>query len=109
MKPNICLDFDGVFNEYKGYDGDNIGRPRPGIKEFLEQLSQEYTIIVCSVRKFPMIIKWLEEHKLRQYVTSVTSFKPPAIAYLDDRGIRFDGDYDKALKDIKSFRTYWEE
>ena len=108
MKPNICLDFDGVFNEYKGYDGDNIGRPREGIKEFLETLSQDYTIIVCSVRKFPMIIKWLEEHNLRKYVASVTSFKPPAIAYLDDRGIRFDGDFDKALEDIKSFRTYWE-
>ena len=52
MKPNICLDFDGVFNNYKGYDGDNIGRPREGIREFLEELSQDYTIIVCSVRKF---------------------------------------------------------
>lgn len=108
MKPNICLDFDGVFNEYKGYDGDNIGRPREGIKEFLETLSQDYTIIVCSVRKFPAIIKWLEEHNLRKYVASVTSFKPPAIAYLDDRGICFDGDFVKALEDIKGFKTYWE-
>ena len=109
MKPNICLDFDGVFNEYKGYDGDNIGRPRPGIKEFLEQLSQDYTIIVCSVRKFPMIIKWLEEHKLRQYVTSVTSFKPPATMYVDDRGLKFNGDYDETLQQIDTFKVYWED
>jgi len=109
VKPNICLDFDGVFNEYHGYDGDNIGRPREGIKEFLETLSKDYTIIVCSVRKFPAIIKWLEEHKLRKYVATVTSFKPPAIAYVDDRAIEFKGDYDKTLDELRDFKPYWEE
>ena len=28
MKPIICIDFDGVLNNYKGYDGDN---PTEGI------------------------------------------------------------------------------
>ena len=27
MKPTICVDFDGVLNNYKGYDGDNLGIP----------------------------------------------------------------------------------
>ena len=43
-----------------------------------------------------------------QYVAEVTSIKPPARVYLDDRGIQFTGDYEKALKDIKNFKTYWE-
>ena len=38
LKPIICIDFDGVLNNYNGYDGDNLGTPRPGAKEFLEKL-----------------------------------------------------------------------
>ena len=40
LKPIICIDFDGVLNNYNGYDGDNLGTPRPGAKEFLEKLSK---------------------------------------------------------------------
>ena len=32
-----------------------------------------------------------------------------ALAYIDDRGIRFDGDYNKALAQIKDFKPYWSE
>ena len=38
LKPIICIDFDGVLNNYKGYDGDNLGTPKDGAKEFLEKL-----------------------------------------------------------------------
>lgn len=108
-KPTVCLDFDGVFNNYRGYDGDNLGTPRPGLKEFLESLCQEYSITIFSARRYPLIIKWLEAHDLLDYVDNVTSIKPVAMAYLDDRGIRFDGDYNKALAQIKDFKPYWSE
>ena len=109
MKPTICLDFDGVFNNYKGYDGDNLGTPREGIREFLEKLNEDYTIEVCSVRRYSKIIKWLHDNDLLQYVANVTSYKPKAIAYVDDRGINFSGDYEETLKQIKNFKTYWED
>lgn len=109
MKPVICLDFDGVFNNYKGYDGDNLGSPREGIREFLETLSKDYTIEVCSVRRYSKIIIWLDKHDLLKYVANVTSYKPAAVCYVDDRGINFDGDYEKTLEQIKQFKTYWEE
>ena len=98
MKPVICLDFDGVFNNYKGYDGDNLGSPREGIREFLETLSKDYTIEVCSVRRYSKIIIWLDKHDLLKYVANVTGYKPAAICYVDDRGINFDGDYEKTLE-----------
>ena len=108
LKPIICIDFDGVLNNYNGYDGDNLGTPRPGAKEFLEKLSKKYIIIILSARRYTKIIKWLNEYDMLQYVAEVTSIKPPARVYLDDRGIQFNGDYEKALKDIKNFKTYWE-
>ena len=108
-KPTICLDFDGVFNNYNGYDEDDLGTPREGIKEFLETLSKDYTIEVCSVRRYTKIMKWLHEHNLLQYVANVTRYKPIAVAYVDDRGITFNGDYDETLKQLKDFKTYWEK
>ena len=43
------------------------------------------------------------------YVDNVTGYKVPAVAYLDDRGINFDGDYEKALAELKDFKPYWSE
>ena len=103
----VCVDFDGVLNNYHGYDGDNLGTPREGVKEFLEQLSLEYDIVIFSARRYSKIIKWLTDYDLIKYVSNVTSYKVPAVAYIDDRGINFDGDYTNALRQLKMFRPYW--
>ena len=107
-KPPISIDFDGVLNTYTGYAGDNLGRPRPGAKEFLETLSQEYNITIFSVRPYLKIIPWLREYGLLCYVCNVTSQKERAVAYIDDRGLKFEGDYDECLKQLKDFKPYWE-
>ena len=107
-KPPICIDFDGVLNTYKGYDGDNLGTPREGAREFLETLSREYTITIFSVRPYVKIIPWLEAHDLLCYVANVTSYKERAICYIDDRGLKFEGDYKECLKQLKGFKPYWE-
>lgn len=103
----ICVDFDGVLNNYKGYDGDNLGTPREGAKEFLEQLSKEYDVVIFSVRRYSKIIKWLTDYDLLKYVVNVTSYKPLAVAYIDDRAIRFNGNYEKTLNELKGFKPYW--
>ena len=36
MKKDICIDFDGVLNIYKGYDENNLGQKREGCEEFLK-------------------------------------------------------------------------
>lgn len=109
MKPIICLDFDGIFNEYSGYDGDNIGQPRPGIELFLKKLNTRYRVWICSVRRYSKIQVWLEQHNLLQYVEFVTSYKPKAVAYVDDRAIRFNGDFDETFKEIRKFKPYWKK
>lgn len=109
VKQNICIGFDGVLNNYKGYDGENLGTPRDGVEEFLEKLNKKYNVIVLTARRYTLVIKWLEIYNLWKYVTDVTSFKPPAVCYVDDRGLQFSGDYAATLKQIKKFKPYWEK
>ena len=109
MKPIICIDFDGVLNNYTHYDKDDLFEPRPGAEQFLQKLSKKYTVIILSARRYTKIMVWLKEHGLLEYVAEVTSIKPPAHVYLDDRAVQFNGDYDKALKDIRRFKPYWKK
>ena len=109
-RESICVDFDGVLNNYTGYDGDNLGTPRPGCREFLEELSREYNVIIFSARNYTKIIPWLNKYKLVRFVHNVTGVKPNNVkCFVDDRAIGFNGDYDETLKLISCFRTYWEE
>lgn len=108
-KPTIALDFDGVLNNYSGYDGDNLGTPRHNVKKFLQVLHKDFHIIIFSVRRFSLIIKWLVDNDLWDYVDDVTGYKPVAVCYVDDRGITFNGDYEETLKQIYNFKTYWEK
>jgi hypothetical protein len=108
-KLTICLDFDGVFNEYQGYDGDNIGRPRPGLREFLEHLNLEYTVVIVSARRYTKIISWLNKYNHVHLVHNVTSYKVPAVAYIDDRGVPFTGDYTETLRQLHTFKPYWQQ
>ena len=109
-KPNICVDFDGVLNNYKGYKGsDELYEPSTGAKEFLQKLSEKYTVIILSARTPAKIYDWLIKYDLSQYVCDVTRTKPGAVAYIDDRALRFDGNYDKVLYELERFKTHWEK
>jgi phosphoglycolate phosphatase-like HAD superfamily hydrolase len=98
MPKTVCLDFDGVMNTYTGWQGpDVLFEPRPGLREFLESLRQSgFEVVVLSTRN------------LNDLVKGVTDLKPPAVVYLDDRAVCFEGDFDAALRAVKEFRAYWE-
>lgn len=38
IKKTICVDFDGVLNEYDGYEEGDLGEPLTGSKEFIKEL-----------------------------------------------------------------------
>lgn len=38
IKKTICVGFDGVLNEYNGYEEGNLGEPLSASKEFIRQL-----------------------------------------------------------------------
>ena len=113
----ICIDFDGVIHDYsKGYQGDDVfDKPVEGACEGLKALKEAgWTIILFTTRKSTAkLYDFLAEHDLTvDYVNwnpdqpKNSSGKLIADVYLDDRGICFDGDWQKAVELIKSFKPW---
>lgn len=114
---NVGVDFDKVIHKCsKGYhDGTIYDDPVEGVKEALKELSKEHTVIVytCKSRSdrglvngktgTKLVWEWLEKHNLSEYVSKVTAEKPRAIAYIDDKAIRFSS-WEKALKDLEGIK-----
>ena len=109
-KPILCVDLDGVLNAFDGWKGaDFFHPPRPGAREFLEELNAKgYRVVVFTVRWGPHVESWLAQYGLSEYVSMVTDKKPPAFAYIDDRAICFQGDFAKTLDQLEAFKAHWE-
>ena len=106
-KYTIMVDLDGVLNNYTQYDENVIPEIKEGAKEFLEKLSEKYSLILFTTRNLQKASQWLIDNNLFQYFDDVTSIKYPAYIYLDDRAVQFNGDFDKALSDIDNFKVHW--
>lgn len=108
MPKTICLDFNGVLDDYQGYAGGKEYPPREGVREFLQALKDcGYKIVVLTAVPFPAA-EWLRKHELMDLVSEVTPVKPPAICYVDDRAICFRGDFNETLREIETFKAHWE-
>lgn len=104
-----ALDFDAVLNTYKGWEGADVEYPpRDGVEDFLRDLTQIRKVVIYSCRPIREVRKWLRKHDLSQYIDRVETRKPLASEYVDDRGIRFTGDYQQTLVDIAHFEPYWQ-
>lgn len=105
----ICIDFNGVLDTYTGFTG-GMYPPRQGALEFLKVLKGlGLSIVILTSCNVIDVYKWLEETGMSSYVSGVTDRKIPAIIYLDDRGITFNGNFDDALRDILKFKAHWED
>jgi len=113
LYPVIAVDFDGVLNHYNGWTGQYQRYDiRSGAKEFLAGIKNlGYNIVIFTARpseNLEDVRGQLTEHGMDVYVSMITNVKPPAIVYIDDRGITFKGDYDEMLNAIPTFKAYWE-
>lgn len=106
-KKIICVDFDGVLNNYNGWMAYNeLGVPKAWAKEFLEILKKEFTVYIFTTRDRKKVMNWLDKYDMvYDYVTDI---KVDAINYIDDRAITFKGNYEETLKEIRDFNPYWE-
>lgn len=96
----LGVDFDGTIAGYDhGWQGPPAEDPTKGVREALRAfVAKGYTIVVFSCRANTAdgvqdISNWLMEHHLREFVSEITNVKPRALAYIDDRGIAFRGDW----------------
>ena len=104
-KKTICVDFDGVLNEYNGYEEGDLGEPLTGSKEFIKELRKKYKVVILTSRQKEQVIDWLNNNGFPSM--KVTNRKVPAVAYIDDRAIQFNGNYKKVISRLKNFKPYW--
>ena len=113
LAPTIAIDFDGVIHSYtSGWTGieDIPDPPVPGIREAIDDIRRAgYQVVIYSTRCVRQtgqsaIIKWLDKYGI--VVDDIVKEKPPAIVYIDDRAICFDGKPDNLLNKIQTF-TPW--
>lgn len=113
-KGTIVFDFDGVIHSYDTGSfktNDYIpNEPVEGIKEAIDNIRNEgYEVVVVSARCSEesgrlAILDYLAKHEIK--VDKVLRFKPPALCYIDDRAICFDGHSETLLDKIKNFKPW---
>ena len=113
MKQTVVFDFDGVIHSYtSGWQGPDVipDPPVPGIKEAIEEIrAAGYAVVVVSTRcttekGYGAIRAWLIDNEIE--VDALMTGKPPAIAYIDDRAICFDGKPEELLSKIRTFKPW---
>ena len=125
-KPTICLDFDGVIHKYsKGWqNGEIYDDITDGFIEWAEEAAKHFTLVVYSSRsKTPegiaMMKTWLRQKIMSHFEWNFTgaknlfvsfefaSTKPAAWLTIDDRCIRFDGDWNAiTIEQMKDFKPW---
>ncbi len=110
IKNPIYVDFDGVIAEYKGWKGKtHFGKPLTGAKKFLEKLgSVGLKFNIFTTRSTLGVKKWLEKYKFPM-PKKITNNKSQSPVYIDDRCIKFNGNFDKLLKDLEGFNVHWKK
>ena len=119
MAKTVAVDFDGVVHAYTlgWHDGTVYDEPVEGSIEALRTLQKDYAVVVFTTRNIidagrwlwekggfdivvdpgPSLVFWNEQGSLL-----ITNRKLPAVAYIDDRGIRFVS-WDQALGDLRRY------
>ena len=114
-RKTIVFDFDGVIHRYsKGWQGiDNIyDEPVEGIREVIKELMKEYEIVIVSTRcsehkGLKAIREWLQKYDIQ--VSAIKKEKPPAVLYIDDRAICFNGNCKMLMEQIANFKSWTEK
>ena len=114
-KPTICIDFDGVIHSYdKGWQGGAIyGHVVPGFFDWVERVRNDFELVIYSSRSkteegvtamglwlHEQRNKWIAEggqrHPTEVLTLSFAHEKPAAWLTIDDRAIRFEGNWNSA-------------
>jgi hypothetical protein len=116
----VAVDFDGVIHDYRhGWmDGSIYGNFTDGAVVALSRLMRRYAVYVHTTRSPRQVAYWIEDRSghvfecvtlswwqrptfwNQQGLLLVTNRKLPALAYIDDRAVKFTGDWDQALAEV---------
>lgn len=115
-KPTVVFDLDGVIHSYaSGWQGVDVipDPPVPLIQEEIERIRKAgYKVVVVSTRcsnpaGMDAVKNYLDANGI--VVDEVLAEKSPALVYIDDRAIRFDGDPRGLLEQIQRFKPWHQQ
>lgn len=120
----VAVDFDGVIhNMTDGYlDGSIYGDLHTGATDALLRLMRRHAVFIHTARKPKGVARWIERQTgytiecttmidplpwrrkfwNKKNLLLVTNRKLPAVAYIDDRGIRFE-DWEQTFTDLQKY------
>jgi hypothetical protein len=116
----IAIDFDGVIHSYeKGWDDGSIyGHLVPGAKDFIFRMQAHgYAVFILSTRPAHDIVSWMRTicpeldfdvvppetlFWNSTLVVGVTDRKLPALLYIDDRAVRYDGSWARTSLEVNN-------
>lgn len=125
MIRTVAVDFDGVIHDYlHGWmDGSIYGTFTDGAVVALTRLMRRYAVYVHTTRNPRAVANWIEDRSGHAFecttlfrwqrpefwntqgVLLVTRLKLPAVAYVDDRAVKFTGDWDQVLGEVGQVRS----
>ncbi len=107
-RKTILIDLDGVLNNYTGqYEQNFIPEIKEGAKDFIIKLSRDFDIKLFTTRNKIMACKWIIKYGLESYISDITNVKELAWLYIDDRCLKFEGDFSLLAGQIKTFKTWY--
>lgn len=115
-QPVLCIDFDGVLLLRSGkFRAPHIieGELVPGAHAAVRSLFGRYTIVIHTTRALTpegrrAVKAWLVQRDFGGMFVSVTARKVWADAYIDDRAVRFEGDWASTLAAVRSCAPWTE-
>lgn len=104
-QPTVAIDFDGVIHRYgKGWkDGSIYDSMNDGTQEAIKTIQDAgFKVVIFSSRNPDQIHEWLKFYDGFDGI-EITSHKPTALVYIDDRGLRFT-DWTQAIETLKELK-----
>lgn len=101
MQRALCVDFDGCLHAYgSGWQGHDVvsDDPEPGAVAAMKALAEAgwRLYVLTSRQKLVPVVDWLNRHGFPDM--EVTRVKPIAVAYIDDRAVRYQGNWPSIRK-----------
>ena len=108
FKKTILIDLDGVLNTYTGNFDEKVIPPiKEGAFEFIRNLSNDYKVKIFTTRNRLLASEWIINNGLKEYVDDITNIKELNFLLIDDRCIKFNGDYEDLQKQVNDFKVWY--